>query len=419
MAFRDWRLTMLSVEQALKLVLDHAHPLPWPQTLAVSDAGTSEALGCVLTEPVTSDIDSPPHDKSIVDGYAIIAADAAEPGAELTVIEEITAGAVPTRTVERGTATRIMTGAPIPAGADSVVMVEQTELVGDRVRIHQSPVKPGQNIMRRASSLTSGQVVLPAGKTLRPIEIGLLAEVGRSSVKGINKPLVAVIPTGNELVRMSEVPGPGQIRNSNGPMLRALAESAGARAREFPIVPDDPDQLRIFIMMGFGSRIIVLSGGVSAGVLDLVPGVLRDLGVQEVFHTVNLKPGKPLWFGVKDEPQTQTRTLVFGLPGNPVSGLVCFELFVRPAIEKLSGREPKGLPRVTAKLTQEHKQRGDRPTYWPAVLVEDGDQRKITPLPWQGSGDLRTLSDANCLAHFRAGERVFAVGDEIEAWLLP
>ncbi len=408
---------MLSVEEALKLVLDHVRPCR-PQPLTVGDAWSSEALGCVLAETVTSDIDSPPHDKSIVDGYAIIAADAAEPGAELTVIEEVTAGAVPTRTVERGAATRIMTGAPIPAGADAVVMVEKTTLAGDRVRIGQWPVNSGQNIMRQGASLTRGQIVLQAGKVLRAIEIGLLAEVGRGSVEGIQRPLVAVLPTGNELVQPHETPGPGQIRNSNGPLLRALAESAGARAREFPIAPDDRDQLGLFIGMALGSRIILLSGGVSAGVLDLVPGVLRDWGVQEVFHKVNLKPGKPLWFGVKDEPQIQSQTLVFGLPGNPVSGLVCFELFVRPAIEKLSGREPQGLPRVRATLTKEHKQRGERPAYWPAVLMENGEKKEVTPLPWQGSGDLRTLSDANCLALFPGGDRVFQAGEILTVLLL-
>jgi molybdenum cofactor synthesis domain len=286
------------------------------------------------------------------------------------------------------------------------------------VRIHQSPVKPGQNIMRRAASLARGQVVLPAGKVLRPIEIGLLAEVGRTSVEGIRAPLVAVIPTGNELVRPSQAPGPGQIRNSNGPMLRALAQSAGARAREFPIAPDDPERLGMFISMAMGSRIVLLSGGVSAGVLDLVPKVLAEWHVEQVFHKVNLKPGKPLWFGVRRWPEQQMQTLVFGLPGNPVSGLVCFELFVRPAIEKLNGREPKGLPRATATLTREHKQRGDRPTYWPAVLVEDGHQRKVTPLPWQGSGDLRTLTDANCLAYFPAGDQVFSAGERVETLLL-
>jgi molybdopterin molybdotransferase len=156
---------------------------------------------------------------------------------------------------------------------------------------------------------------------------------------------------------------------------------------------------------------------VSAGVLDLVPGVLRELGVEEVFHKVNLKPGKPLWFGVRPL-ENRPPILVFGLPGNPVSGLVCFELFVRPAIEKLSGREPKGLPRLTATLTKEHKQRGERPAYWPAVLAEECDERRVTPLPWQGSGDLRTLSDANCLAVFPPGERIFQPGENVAVLLL-
>lgn len=405
---------MLSVDQALQLVLQHAQPLR-PLPLATTDAWSSEALGCVLAESITSDMDSPPHDKSIVDGYAIIATDAAAREADLVVIEEVTAGAVPTRTVEHGTTTQIMTGAPVPAGADSVVMVEQTTRDGDRVRILQSSVKPGQNIMRRGASIARGQVILQPGTVLRAIEIGLLAEVGRSSVEAIRRPLVAVLPTGNELVRLGESPGPGQIRNSNGPMLRALAESAGARAREFPIAPDDAGQLGMFISLALGSNIVLLSGGVSAGVLDLVPQVLAEWRVEQVFHKVSLKPGKPLWFGVKRHPDWPSPTLVFGLPGNPVSSLVCFELFVRPAIQKLSGLEPTGLMRGSAILTRDHQQRGERVTYWPAAVC-DG---QVTPLPWKGSGDLATLAGANCLALFSPGERLFKAGESVEVLHLP
>ncbi len=402
---------MLSVEEALQLVLDHAHP--WlPRQVPIDDY-FGGVLGCQLAEPVVSDIDSPPHDKSIVDGYAIVATDATTPGMELAVLEEVTAGKVPTRTVISGTASRIMTGAPLPSGADAVVMIEQTRLTGDRVQILQSPVKAGQNIMRRGTSLWRGQTVLGPGKWLRAAEIGLLAEVGRKAVSVIPKPHTVILPTGDELVEYSQTPSSGQIRNSNGPMLAALGKSAGAHTVYFPIVPDDSSRLAHAIGTALGNDIVLLSGGVSAGVLDLVPQVLADLGVEQVFHKVNLKPGKPLWFGVKRHPEMGRQTLVFGLPGNPVSGLVCFELFVRPAIEKLSGREPKGLPRLTGKLTQEHKQRGDRPTYWPAALAEDDDDRRVTPLPWQGSGDLRTLTDANCLALFPAGDRVFLPGEEV------
>ena len=393
---------MLSVEEALKLVLENVRPL------ASRHVAIGEALGCVLAEDVVSDIDSPPHDKSIVDGYAVIAADIGQPGVELEVLEEVTAGTVPTRVVESGSATRIMTGAPIPAGADAVVMVEHTETDANRVRILQAPVKARQNVMRRAASLARGQVVLQAGKRLRAIELGLLSEVGRAVVSAVPRPRVKIVATGNELVDAAEAPSAGQIRNSNGPLLAGLVEQAGGQAELLGIARDEHADLRARIEAGLESDVLLLSGGVSAGVLDLVPQVLHELGVQKVFHKVNLKPGKPLWFGVKGQ------TLVFGLPGNPVSGLVGFELFVRPAIAALAGREPVGLAAATAQLAREHKQRGDRPTYWPGMNSEDG----VVPLPWQGSGDLRTLADANCLIYFPAGDRVIAAGGQVSVLLL-
>jgi molybdenum cofactor synthesis domain-containing protein len=351
-------------------------------------------------------------------------------------------------------------------------------------------VKVGQNIMRRGASLTSGQIVLEPGKRIRAIEVGLLAEVGRSLVLVNKWPSVAVLATGNELVDRCEQPGAGQIRNSNGPLLKALAAQAGADAYEaMGPARDNVEDLARCIEPGLRHDVLLLSGGVSAGVLDLVPQVLAELGVGQVFHKVNLKPGKPLWFGVKEHAHSASRTLVFGLPGNPVSTLVCFELFVRPAIEKLSSGEPKGLARVTATLTHDHQQRGERPTYWPAkvrpldpqllphfmhelrtplysiigfsevlqgVNALDDKQKRyvqnildsgrmlkeliddvlqlakqfqhselpktsamVSLLSWQGSGDLRTLTDANCLAHFPAGDRLFRAGDEVEVLLLP
>jgi molybdopterin molybdotransferase len=397
---------MLNIDEALKLVLDDTQPL---RAVATPIA---EARSRVLAETITSDVDSPPHDKSIVDGYAIVAADIAQPPVELTVLEEVTAGAVPTRAVGRGTATRIMTGAPIPAGADAVVMVEQTECSGTRVRI-LSPARGGQNITRQGSSLVRGQVVLQPGALLRPVEMGLLAEVGRSEVAAIPQPSVAFVSTGNELVGPSVVPGPGQIRNSNSYLLKGLIQQAGARASDLGIARDEYDELTRAVNAGLSSDILVLSGGVSAGVLDLVPKVLTQAGVTEIFHKVSLKPGKPMWFGRKQRGE-ERNTLVFGLPGNPVSSLVCFELFVRPAIQKMRGLTPTGLKRTAARLSCDHQQRGDRPTYWPAVL--NGDS--VTPLPWKGSGDLRTLTDANCLAFFPAGERMFCAGEEVEALLL-
>jgi molybdopterin molybdotransferase len=246
-----------------------------------------------------------------------------------------------------------------------------------------------------------------------------LAEVGRAKVRAIPRPQVAIIATGDELVDASETPAPGQIRNSNGPLLAGLTAQAGAAVSMAGIARDNAASLRERISSALDSDLVVLSGGVSAGVLDLVPQVLAELGVQQVFHKVNLKPGKPLWFGVRPNEGGRPPTLVFGLPGNPVSSLVCFELFVRPAIQKLSGREPAGLTRQPAILTQEHRQRGDRPTYWPAVVSAAGGQTRVTPLPWKGSGDLRTLTDANALVCFPPGERRFEAGEVLDVLQLP
>jgi molybdopterin molybdotransferase len=402
---------MISVEEALARVLEQAVAHA-PQTVALGDA-----LGCVLAEDVASDVDTPPHDKSIVDGYAVVSADLADGSATLDVLEEVTAGAVPSVPVERGRTTRLMTGAPLPPGADAVIKVEESELQAGggplgRVLLRGGPVKPGQNIMRRASSARVGQIVAPRGTLVRPVEIGILAEVGRSRVAVTGRPSVAVVATGNELVPAERVPGPAQIRNSNGPMMAAAAASAGAVASDLGIARDEPGALRDAIERGLTHDVLLLSGGVSAGVLDLVPGVLKELGVEQVFHKVRIKPGKPLWFGVA---QREGRgVLVFGLPGNPVSTLVCFELFVRPALLKIAGRQ-QFLPRWRkARLTAACKQQAERPIYHPAVVVEQGDERQVTPLDWRGSGDLRTLVEANALMLLPAVERIAQPGETVE-----
>jgi molybdopterin molybdotransferase len=397
---------MLEIDEALRFVLEHA------QALEPSPVALEHALGLILAEPITSDIDSPPHDKSIVDGYALLAADVADPDVQLKVVEEITAGQVPTERVVAGTTSRIMTGAPLPEGADAVVMVEKTELVSaDRVRILQGGVMRGQNIMRRAASLAKGQMVLRAGVTLRAVELGLLAEVGHSQVLVTPRPRVAVLATGNELVPCEQTPAAGQIRNSNGAMLEGLVTQAGGEAVDLGIGRDSAEDLRRLCEQGLQCDVLIISGGVSAGVLDLVPSVLESLGVEQVFHKINLKPGKPLWFGVKKA--LGKNTLVFGLPGNPVSSLVCFELFVRPAIAKLLGKQAGGLERATARLAVEYYQRGGRVTLFPASLRHEGADLIATPLNWRGSGDLRTLTEAQGLIHFSGGERHFAAGEEV------
>ena len=400
---------MFSVEEASAAILQRA------ETRAATRRGIVEACGLVLAEDVVSDVDSPPHDKAMVDGYALMAADLRGEIANLRVLEEVTAGSVPTQTVIAGTAIRIMTGAPIPSGANAVVMVEETRSTTnagqDVVTIESTGIAAGANILPRATSLRKNDTVLTSGHLLRPMEIGLLAEVGRAEVDVVPAPRVAVLATGDELVPASESPADGQIRNSNGPLLQALVTRAGGIPRSLGIARDQPDALLEKIKLGLHEDILLLSGGVSAGVLDLVPAALAAAGVEQVFHKVELKPGKPLWFGCLIE--NHHPRLVFGLPGNPVSSLVCFELFVRPAIARMSGRRAGAPHHRTGLLTRGHSQRGNRPTYFPSILSEEEDRLTVSPIDWRGSADQRSLVRANGLALFPAGDHDYAAGDAV------
>jgi molybdopterin molybdotransferase len=316
-----------------------------------------------------------------------------------------------------------MTGAPVPPGADAVVMQEMTVAspVGiKRVEIRDERLRAGQNIVRQGVAMCRGDVVLRAGGPISPAAVGLLAEVGRAEVSVIPPVSVAVLATGNELVSPAERPAAGQIRNSNGPMLVAAGRQAGSAAIDLGVARDDCESLRAKFTLGLNHDVLVISGGVSTGTLDLVPATLAELGVREVFHKIRMKPGKPLWFGVKEHTADRL-TLVFGLPGNPVSTFVCFELFVRPALAKLAGRDPACANRViTARLTSEFTHRGDRPTYHPAIVAgpNDGAGPTISPLRWAGSADLRGLVDANALTIFPAGNFSYAAGEPVQALLI-
>ncbi len=396
---------MLPVAEAQRLVLQHARPLP-PQTVPLTPA----VQGLILAEDVTSDLDMPPYDKALMDGFAVRAADLSEGRGVLSVIEEVTAGQTPRRPVGPGQATRIMTGAPLPAGADAVVQVERTRSVeGDRVAIDDRPVSPGLNVLRRGREMCRGEVVLPSGTTLRPQQFGTLATVGRTSAKVYLAPQVAVLSTGDEVVEAPQTPGPGQIRNGNGPLLVAQVCRAGGVPRYLGIARDRLESLRPLVAEGLRAHVLVLSGGVSAGKLDLVPGVLRDLGVEAHFHKVEMKPGKPVFFG------TREGTLVFGLPGNPVSALVCFELFVRPALRRLRNHPEPGPRTVSAVLAADFAYRTDRPTYHPARLERRADgSLHVTAVPWFGSSDLRGLTRANALVLFPPGDHQYAAGRRLE-----
>jgi molybdopterin molybdotransferase len=298
-----------------------------------------------------------------------------------------------------------MTGAPIPQGAEAVVQVERTRLAEDgRVHIDDPTVKAGQHIMRRGQEMRAGETVIPRGAVLRPQEIGVLATVGRPSVQAVPRPSVTVLATGDELVEADAQPGPGQIRNGNGPTLVAQIARAGGVPCYLGIARDSLDSLRPMIGKGLQSDVLILSGGVSAGKLDLVPGVLQELGVVAHFHKVEMKPGKPVFFGTCD------KTLVFGLPGNPVSTFVCFELFVRPAIRVLRGLKDPLIKLPTATLAEDFAYRSDRPTYHPAWLESADGGWRAKVVPWFGSPDLRGLTAGNCFILFPAGEHRHRAG---------
>lgn len=375
----------------------------------------AQSLGMALSADIRSSIDSPPFDKSLVDGFAIKAADLATGSAKLTVIEVVTAGHIPIRPVVSGHATQIMTGAPIPAGADAVVKVEETERTAEFVVIKSTPHQVGSNIVRRGTSIRTGDPVLKAGTLLNGSRIGALAELGFEKILVRRRPTVAILATGDELVPIAQVPGPGQIRNSNEVMLASQIESAGGIPVPLGIARDVREDLQSKIRLGLTCDVLVLSGGVSAGTLDLVPSVLTEMGVQEVFHKVAIKPGKPIWFGQRTASESPCS--VFGLPGNPVSSLVCCELFVRTAIRQMMGIDPAVPQAVQGRLEHEYSTKADRPTYHPARLTWKPDGLAVTLVAWHGSSDLCGTVAANGMAFLGGEARKLQVGDSVQTFV--
>ncbi len=401
---------MLTVEAALAHILKEVTPF------SCAHLPIRETLGLTLAEDVRSDIDSPPFDKSLMDGFAIRAEDLADGSATLDVIEEVTAGIVPQKQVGLGQATQIMTGAPLPKGADTVVRVEDSSLDADGtwVTLRVDSLAKGTAVLLRGASMRCGDCIVPAGTALTPQILGSLAEAGQGELAVRRRPRVAILTTGDELVPVEQRPGPGQIRNSNEVMLSAQVERAGGVPVPLGIARDERADLGAKIRGGLDADVLLLSGGVSAGKLDLVPSELQAAGVRQVFHKIRMKPGKPLWFGTHHDEQTDQHCWVFGLPGNPVSSMVCFELFVRTAVRRLMGvlREQPCVSR--AALTVEHSMRSDRPVYHPARLHSKGARLVVAPLQWRGSADLRATVDANALIHFPAGDRTYPAEQTVD-----
>jgi molybdopterin molybdotransferase len=393
----------LTFEQARQCVLQNvcaAHPQPKIEIVSLSDAA-----GRVLAEPITSDRDYPSVSRSVRDGFAVRAADL--PG-DLFVIGEVRAGEAFAGEIQPGEALEIMTGAPLPCGADSVVMVEHCTVAGDRVTVPRT-LAMGENVSAAASQGREGEVLLEAGHRLGFTEIALLAMVGSARVSVYARPQVAVLATGDEIVEINENPLDYQVRNSNVESLAVQVKRAGGCPNILPIARDLYQATRELTEHGLRFDMLLLSGGVSAGKYDIVERVLGDLGAEFYFDRVLIMPGQPLVFGKARDK------FFFGLPGNPASTMVTFEIFARSAVELLGGQKEASLPLVWSKLSQDFRQKTGLTRFLPATLSTDGAQ--VTPLSWQGSGDVPSLARANAFLVTDPDRESWTAGDWIRVLL--
>ncbi len=418
---------------------EHARRLVEQQAASVSP-GEAESvellagLGRVLAEGIVADRDFPPFDRATRDGYAVRAADVAEVPARLEIVGEVRAGNWPDPSacsVGRAQAVGIMTGAPLPAGADAVVMVEHTAsaqefhpdpaqnatsgwgALGGRFVVVQHSVAVGENFVPRGTEARSGQPLLDRGRRLDHAAIAIAASVGKSRVQVFRKPRVAVLSTGDEVVEIDATPGPAQIRNSNSYSLAAQVYDAGGEPVRLGIAPDEAGRLRALIEQGLECDLLLLTGGVSMGKYDLVERVLGGLKAEFHFTGAEIQPGKPVVFGScragalarsggEDAAGTRAgapaphRKYFFGLPGNPVSTMVTFELFARPMIEALAGMTARRLIFLRARLKSEIRTKTGLKRFLPAVLSGEFENAEVGLARWQGSGDIAALARANC-----------------------
>jgi molybdopterin molybdotransferase len=389
----------LSFEQARACVLREvsaARPTP-----AAEQVPALEAAGRVLAETVFADRDYPPFPRAARDGFAVRAADV--PG-ELHVIGEVRAGELYRGSVSPGGAVEIMTGAPLPSGADAVVMVEHTEREGNRVRVART-LTPGENFGAQGQEARSGEAVLHAGQRLGFAEIAMLAMVGLECAAVYRKPRVAILPTGDEIVEAGVHPERFQIRNSNAWSMAVQVGRAGGDPQILPIARDNYESTRALIEQGLDADLLLLSGGVSAGKYDIVERVMADLGAEFFFDRVLIQPGQPLVFG-------KTRgKFFFGLPGNPASTMVTFEVFARAAVELMGGAQEVPLRLLQARLSKDLRQKTGLTRFLPAQVSADGST--VAPEPWLGSGDVAALSRANAFLVTDPERESWTAGDMI------
>jgi len=379
-------LIMISVAEAIHIVKEQTQALP------VERIPLDDALGRVLAEDVVADCDLPPFDRAQMGGYAVRSVDTSIVPARLRVVGESAAGRRWHGEMKTGEAVRIMTGAPVPAGADSVQKVEVTNESGGVVEVVET-TRPDQFLVRRASEVRSGETVLRAGNQINAARMSVLASFGYAEVSVGTRPRVAVLATGTELVAVNETPGPDQIRDSNSYSLSAYAQLAGGRVKRLPLAGDDPEKLKRDIAEAAArSDALILSGGVSMGVYDFTKAALRALDAELFFERVSLRPGKPTVFA------RLGRTLIFGLPGNPVSVSVTFNLFARTALRAMQGCRDSAMLEEWAVLSRGAKGSVERESYLPAQVRTDEDGRLLAePLKWGGSSDFVAFARADAL----------------------
>ena len=394
---------MLRYDEARQMVIQQAGNRP--RSPATSKLSLGEALGYVLAAEIRTDREYPPFDRSTRDGYAVRAGEAAA-SASLRCVGEVKAGDSVTLPLATGSCVQIMTGAAVPPGADAVVMIEFTSRDGDAVTFQRATL-PGQNIVPRGSEARAGDVALSPGLRLGFAELAIAAQVGAAQLLCARKPRVAILSTGDEVMPIGETPGPFHIRNSNSISLAAQVRLAGGEPVLLGNALDRSDDLGAKIEQGLREDVLVLSGGVSLGKYDLVESVLQAMGADFFFDAVAIRPGKPTVFARCRD------AFVFGLPGNPVSTMVTFLLFVVPVLDLLSGAPTRPLPLLEATLAEPLKEKPGLTHFLPAHVEWRGESAEVRPLRWQGSGDIAALSRANCFLVVPADRQDIAAGERV------
>ena len=419
---------ILTFEEARHLVEYHAATLH-PRGKELLDLLDAASAGQVLAESVLADRNFPPFPRSMRDGYAVRAADLSQLPATLEVTGEIKAGAKSEdiQVLQPGQAAPIMTGAPAPPGADAVVMVEYTAQQGERVQITKS-VAPGDNIVPIGSESRRGERLLSPGMRLDYAAIAVAASAGRSRLLVYRKPQVAVLATGDEIVDIDIPPAANQIRNSNSYSLAAQVQAVGGEPVLLPIAPDEPARLRELIADGLEADLLLLAGGVSMGKYDLVEQVLAEFQAEFFFTGALIQPGKPVVFGrvpsgegapAREQPAAgQAYVYLFGLPGNPVSTMVTFELFARPVIEALAGMTPRKLAFLSARLKSAIKTKTGLKRFLPAILSGEFEHAEVELAKWHGSGDVAAMARANCYVVIPPDRERIAAGEWVPVLLM-